>query len=91
MNYLSKKFMADTMIRDDNYYSSTYFTQIYPFTTENINGYLPLFDLNNKTLLTVGSSGDQVLNAVISGCKEIDVIDLCPFSQEYFNLKRAAI
>lgn len=67
------------------------FKYIYPFTTENISGYLPYFDLEDKSLLTVGSSGDQAINAILMGSKDITVIDLCMFAKEYFNLKRAAI
>ena len=39
------------------------FKLIYKFTTENISGYIKEFDFKNKSLLTVGSSGDQVINA----------------------------
>lgn len=67
------------------------FINIYPFTTENISGYLNKFDLNNKSLLTVGSSGDQVINAVMNNCKDISVVDICPFTKFYFYLKKAAI
>ena len=67
------------------------FKYMYPFTTENIGGYIDQFDLKDKTLLTVGSSGDQVLNAILSDCKDISVIDLCPFVKEYYYLKKAAI
>ena len=67
------------------------FHYLYPFTTENIAGYLPFFDLNNKSLLTVGSSSDQTLNAVYLGANMVDVIDICPFAKEYFYLKKAAI
>lgn len=67
------------------------FNAIYPFTTENIKAYLPLFDLNNKSLFTVGSSGDQALNAILCGSKDIMVFDICPFAREYFYLKMAAI
>ena len=67
------------------------YNYIYPFTTENINGYLDLFDFNNKSYLTVGSSGDQVLNAMLNGCNDITVIDICPFAKEYFYLKMMAV
>ena len=67
------------------------FKYIYPFTTENIAGYINQFDLKDKSLLTVGSSGDQVLNAILYDCKDISVIDLCPFAKEFFYLKKAAI
>lgn len=67
------------------------FNYLYPFTTENIDGYLDYFDLKDKSLLTVGSSGDQVFNAILSGCKDIKLVDICPFSKYYFYLKMAAL
>ena len=67
------------------------FFWIYPFTNENISGYIDMFDLKDKSLLTVGSSGDQVINAILKGCKEITLIDINPFTKYYFNLKKAAI
>ena len=63
------------------------FKYVYPFTTEHIAGYLPYFDLKDKSLLTVGSSGDQVLNAILMGSNDITITDLCMFAKEYFNLK----
>lgn len=67
------------------------FDNIYPFTTENIAGYINKFDLKNKSLLTVGSSGDQVLNAILSGCKDITVLDINPYTKFYYYLKVATI
>ncbi len=67
------------------------FERLYNFTTENIQGYMDLFDLKNKSLLTVGSSSDQVLNAYYCGCKDITLIDINPYIKEYFYLKKAAI
>lgn len=71
-------------------YSKT-FNKIYPGTTENIRGYIDLFDLENKSLLTVGSSSDQVINACFNGCQDITLIDINPFTKEFFYLKKAAI
>lgn len=68
-----------------------YFGQIYPFTTENIAGYINLFDLKDKSLLTVGSSCDQVINAVLKGCKDITLVDINPYIKFYFYLKMASI
>ncbi len=76
---------------DNNYANSFRFSAIYPFTTENIKAYLSLFNLKDKSLFTVGSSGDQALNAILSGSNDITVFDICPFAREYFYLKRAAI
>lgn len=68
-----------------------YFEYIYPFTTENISGYINNFDLENKSLLTVGSSADQVINSAYYNCKNQTVIDICPFSKYYFYLKKAGL
>ena len=80
-------------IFDDEYkeYYTQFFTSIYPFTTENIDGYIDNFDLKDKSLLTVGSSGDQVLNAILKCSKDITVIDINPFVKYYYYLKVAAI
>lgn len=64
---------------------------IYPFTTENITGYINHFDLKNKSLLTVGSSSDQAINAILNDCTNITLIDINPFIKEYFYLKKVAI
>ena len=65
------------------------FSLLYPFTTENILGYIHLFNLDK--LLTVGSSGDQVLSAIISGAKKIDVLDVNPYTRYYYYLKVACL
>lgn len=67
------------------------FNLIYPFTTENISGYINEFNLVNKSLLTVGSSGDQVINAILHGCKDITVVDINPYTRFYYYLKIAGI
>ena len=67
------------------------FGQLYPFTTENIAGYIDFFDLTNKSLLTVGSSLDQTFNAILCGAKDIDVLDINPYTRFYFYFKLSAI
>lgn len=67
------------------------FSGVYPFTTENISGYLDLFNLKDKSLLTVGSSGDQVINAILNGCSDITVLDINPYTKFYYYLKVACI
>ena len=79
-----------TMSRKGNHLRVN-FNRIYPFTTENISGYLPYFKLQNKSLLTVGSSSDQIINAMINGCHDITVVDTCPFTKEYYEMKKAAM
>lgn len=67
------------------------FNKLYSFTTENFNGYINNFDLNNKSLLTVGSSADQAINAILNGCTDLTIMDINPFVKYYFNLKKAAM
>lgn len=67
------------------------FHQYYPFTTENIADYINFFDLENKSLLTVGSSGDQILNAYLHGARDITLIDVNEYAKFYIYLKISAI
>lgn len=75
---------------NQNYLECDFYT-LYSFTTENINGYMDLFDLKNKSLLTVGSSADQVINAGLVGCKDITLFDICPLTKYFYYLKLAAL
>ncbi len=67
------------------------FVSIYPFTTENIKGYLDLLDIKDKNVLTVGASGDQTLNLLVKDVNSVDYFDMNPFTKMYFNLKCSAI
>ena len=67
------------------------FQRPYAFCNENVSGYLNFLDLKDKSLLTVGSSGDQAISAITRGCKDITVLDICPLAEEVFYLKKAAI
>ena len=72
----------------DMYYK---FNHMYSFATENISSYIKYFDLRNKSLLTVGSSADQVINAILHDCKEITLYDIVPTVKYYYFLKYAAM
>lgn len=78
-------------ICEGNYKHLFDYSKIYSFTTENIDGYINYFDLIDKSLLTVGSSGDQVLNAFFYGCRDIALFDINPFAKYYVYLKMCAI
>ena len=67
------------------------YSKIFPFTTENIDGYIDYFDLVNKSLLTIGSSGDQLLNAFLKGTNDITLYDINPYAKYYVYLKIAGI
>lgn len=73
------------------FYYNTEFSRIYTFTTENISGYIDYFDFNNKSLLTVGSSGDQILNAFYNGARDITLFDINEYAKYYVYLKISAI
>lgn len=65
--------------------------RLYPFTSENISGYIKEFILKNKSLLTIGSSGDQAINAILHGCKDVTIYDIVPETRYYYFLKVAAL
>ena len=67
------------------------FGTIYPFTNENVFDYIGKFDFINHNLLTLGSSGDQAINAINRGAKDVTILDINPFVKYYYNLKKAAI
>ena len=61
------------------------------FANENIKGYIKRFPLEDKKLLTVGSSADTVINASLYGCKDITLYDICPYVKYYYDLKIASL
>ena len=67
------------------------FERIYTFTTENVSDYQKFFDYRNKSMFTVGSSIDQVLNAYYCGARDITLYDINENSKEYGWLKIASI
>ena len=75
----------------EGYYTGSMFNSIYPFTTENISGYIDEFDLKDKSLLTVGSSGDQVINAYFYGCNDVTLMDVNILTRYYISLLRKNI
>lgn len=82
---------CDGMIFIDSNKNKMGFWQIYPFTTENINGYIRYFDLDKKSLLTVGSSADQIINARLFNCSDITVVDINSYTKFYYYLKASCI
>jgi len=62
------------------------FEKIYPFTTENIAGYMDM-DLTNKRIITVTGSSDHIINAILRGCNDITTFDINPLTKEFMDLK----
>lgn len=67
------------------------FNSIYPFTTENITGYMNDLDLSNKKIITVTGSSDHIINSILKGATEITTFDVNPLTKIYMDLKLAAM
>ena len=67
------------------------FSKIYMMTTENIKGFLENFSLQDKEILTVAGSGDQMLNAYLMGAKNVTCFDINPLAFYQVKLKKAAV
>lgn len=66
------------------------FDSIYPFTTENIAGYMRDLDLTDKKIITVTGSTDHILNIVARGGSDITTFDVNPLTEQYMDLKLSA-
>lgn len=64
---------------------------IYLFTTENIAGYIEKLDVENKEVLTVGSSCDQAFNCLLLGANKVTIFDINENIKKYYELKRTLI
>ena len=75
----------------DGNITEPYFYRIYPFTNENLNAYFSQLDLKDKKILTVGSSGDQILYALLNDASDITCMDISPYAKFFIDLKIASI
>jgi hypothetical protein len=64
---------------------------IYIYATEGVSSYYSILKINNKKILTVCGSGDQVLNAYFFGAKEVVGFDLNKRSEFIARIKIAAV
>ena len=69
----------------------TQFEFFYLFSNEDLSYMFDKINVNGKSLLTVGSSGDQILYAHANGATNITQFDINPFSEMFFDYKVAAI
>lgn len=65
--------------------------QVYCFSNEYLDGIYSHFNFKNKRVLTVGSSGDQAINAYIFGATQVEIIDANIWTLPYTEYKIAAI
>lgn len=66
-------------------------TLVYHCSNERLNAYFKNLNLKNARVATVGSSGDQVLNSIFYGAKDVTLIDANIMSQAYVEYKIAMI
>ena len=86
LNFEKNLYNASSICEGKFCYSPSGFSRIYSFATENVAGYIDYFDFENKSLLTVGSSGDQVLNAFYNGARDITLFDINEYAKYYVYL-----
>ncbi len=74
-------------------FSSPYAVMYKPYamTTEMEQGFLKQIDLNDKRILTVGSSGDQIFEYALRGSRDITVMDSNRLTPYFCELKYAAL
>lgn len=63
---------------------------VYRVSNERIQDYRKYLKNRNKVLSVIGS-GDQILNCILNGTKEIDAFDISVFPKYFLELKMAAI
>lgn len=63
----------------------------YPFSNEQLNKIFRHWNSRGNRVLTVGSSGDQLLNAIYYGAQDITVLDANLYAKPYIDYKIAAI
>lgn len=67
------------------------YCNVYPWTNEDLGGAFSNFCKPNSRVLTVCSSGDHVLNAILYGSTDITTFDINKFTFYYLDLKMAAM
>lgn len=67
------------------------FEKPYLYSNERLSEMFDAMDLEGASVLTVGSSGDQILYSIFSGAKKVTCFDINPFTKEFFELKKSAI
>lgn len=67
------------------------FYKSYLLTTENIKDFLEPYCLQNKNILTVAGSGDQMLNAYLMGAKNVTCFDINSLALYQVRLKKEAV
>ena len=75
--------------KNDNSIINTFL--INAITSENLGSYLKKIPLENKSVLTIDSSGDDLLNSVFFGANDLTLCNINPYAKNYLYLKIAAL
>ena len=81
-------FNSDTVCTSQGYRKDL---EVFLFSNENVAGYLDKFDLTNKTVLTVGASGDHAFECYARGAKHVDTFDINYRQKPIIELKNHMI
>lgn len=65
--------------------------KVYPFTNENLYQLFSQLNIKGKSVAAAGSSGDQVLAALLFGAKNVTLVDGNLYSKHFIDYKFAAI
>ena len=87
---LTEKIFGLSYIRTSPYDNNTA-ERCYCVSNEYLQGYMQQFNLYNKRVATVGSSGDQALNSLLYGSRDVILIDANIHTMAYVEYKIALI
>ena len=102
IHYNSYGYLYDVFVKEiENYYNYLVYSQsgnfttskIYAYTNENLDAFFshPEIDVEGKSVLTVGSSGDQALHSILNGARRVDIVDMNIMTKLFVDLKTAMI
>lgn len=84
--YYAKKLIESNLKLKSGLYNYVYFD-----TNERVDEYFKYFDLKDKDVLTVASSGDHALQALSEGAKSVTMFDINKLTGYFAYLKIASI
>lgn len=79
------------LLTSDEKYVISDVCKLWPMTNENLKEVYKLFDVKDKAVLTVTSSGDHIFESLASGAKTVDSFDINYLTEYYYYLKKAII
>jgi S-adenosylmethionine:diacylglycerol 3-amino-3-carboxypropyl transferase len=66
-------------------------SRVYPFTTENLAGYMKDLNLEDKKVLSITGSGDHILNSFYYGASSVVGFDINSLASLFGELKFNAL